>query len=101
MPTATKMNRETPAEVAILARTLAGGDNKLPPQIARYVLSLNPGKRDTARMQDLAARNRDGSLTTAERDELLAYAKAGTLMSILKSKARKTLGVKPARRAAP
>jgi hypothetical protein len=97
----TTIASETPWEVAILARMLGGGDDKLPTPIARYVLSLSPSTRDTTRMRDLAARNRDGALTPAEKDELLAYAKAGTLMSILKSKARRTLGVKPVRRSAP
>jgi hypothetical protein len=51
-------------------------------------------------MHQLAVRNQGGELTPAEKDELLAYVKAGTLMSILKSKARRTLGVKPAKRPA-
>ncbi len=92
--------RNTNPEITILGRMLGGGDDTLPPAIARYVLSLSPSARDRARMHDLATRNREAVLTPAEKEELLAYAKAGTLMSILKSKARRALGVKPARRTA-
>jgi hypothetical protein len=100
MSTAATNGRGATPEVAILARMLGNGDDEFPPAIARYVLSLRPGERDAARMHDLARRNRAWALSPAEKDELLAYAKAGTLISILQSKARRALGVKPAGRAA-
>jgi hypothetical protein len=93
--------RDTPTEITILARFLANGDDKLPPAIARYLLSLRPSERDKARMHDLAVRNQDDALSPAEREELFAYARAGTVVSILKSKARKALGTKAAKRSAP
>ena len=37
---------------------------------------------------------RKDALSAAEKEELFAFAKAGTLLSILKSKARRTLGIK-------
>jgi hypothetical protein len=43
----------------------------------------------------LAVRNQNDDLSAEERRELLAYGKAGTLLSILKSKARRTLRIKP------
>ena len=46
-------------------------------------------------MHDLAVRNQDDELTPAEKEELLGFAKATSLLSILKSKARRTLGIKP------
>ena len=46
-------------------------------------------------MHDLAVRNQQDALSAAEKEELLAYAKAGTLLSILKSKARRALKLKP------
>jgi hypothetical protein len=54
---------------------------------------LAPGfsERDKARMHDVAARNQSGALSAAERDELLGYAKAGCLLGILRSKARRAL----------
>jgi hypothetical protein len=92
MPTTN--GRATTPEVAILARMLGNGDEGLPPEIARYVLTLRPSERDKARMHDLAQRNQAGELSAEERDELFAYAKAGTLMSLLQSQARRVLGVK-------
>ena len=45
-------------------------------------------------MHDLAVRNQDDALTPAEKEEMFAFGKATTLLSILKSKARRTLGIK-------
>jgi demethoxyubiquinone hydroxylase (CLK1/Coq7/Cat5 family) len=98
MPTTN--GRATTPEVAILARMLGNGDDGLPPEIARYVLTLRPSEQDKARMHELARRNQAGELSAEEQDELFAYTKAGTLMSILQSKARRVLGVKPVARPA-
>ncbi|MCI0685191.1 MAG: hypothetical protein L0Y71_24090 [Gemmataceae bacterium] len=46
-------------------------------------------------MHDLVVRNQENTLSAAEKDELFAYSKAGTVISILKSKARRTLQIKP------
>jgi hypothetical protein len=51
-------------------------------------------ERDKARMHDLAARNQEDALSPVEKAELFAFAKAGTLLSVLQSKARRALGVK-------
>jgi len=85
-------------EVAILARILGNGDGDLPREIARYVLTLGFSDHDKARMHDLAVRNQNDALSDAEKEELFAYGKAGTLLSILKSKARRALKVKPRKR---
>ena len=50
------------------------------------------------RMHDLAVRNQGDELSPAEKEELFAFGKAGDLLAILKSKARRTLGVKAKRR---
>ncbi len=81
-------------EVTILARILGNENGQLPKDIARYVLDLNISERDKARMHDLAVRNQDDDLTPAEKEEMFAFGKAATLLSILKSKARRTLGIK-------
>jgi hypothetical protein len=49
-------------------------------------------------MHDLAVRNQNDELTPAEKEELFAFGKAGTLLSVLQSKARRTLGIKPKKR---
>jgi hypothetical protein len=85
-------------EVTILARILGNESGQLPDDVARYILDHNISDRDKARMHELAVRNQDDELTPAEKEELYGFAKATTLLSILKSKARRTLGVKPQKR---
>lgn len=92
-PTSSK--HASPTEVTILARVLANGQGQLPPEMAGYILNLGFGEDDKARMHDLAVRNQQDALSDLEREELLAYGKAGTLLSILKSKARQALRRKP------
>jgi hypothetical protein len=91
---ATATHKTSESEVTILARFLGNGDGPLPKNVARYILGLTISERDKARMHDLAVRNQDDNLTSAEKEEMHAYGKAATVLSILKSKARRTLGVK-------
>lgn len=94
----TASNHASPNEVAILARILDNEKGQLPLNMARYLLNREFSDDDKARMHDLAVRNQEDALTPAEKEELLAYAKAGTLLSILKSKARRVLRIKPKKR---
>jgi hypothetical protein len=82
-------------EVAILARVLANGDGPIPRELAHYIANLDFSDRDKARMNDLAARNQDGTLSSPEKDELFGYARAGTILAILQSKARRSLKSEP------
>src|SRR4051794_38933011 len=85
MSTTTPPCKET--EVTILARVLADEHGQIPPELARYILDLGFSDQDKARMHELAVRNQEDALTPAEKDELSAFAKAGSLLSLLKSKA--------------
>ena len=87
----TTANASSQSEIDILARVLGNGRDQMPPDIARYILKLGFSDGDKARMHDLAVRNQDDALSPAEKEELVAYAKAGCLLSILKSKARRAL----------
>jgi hypothetical protein len=87
-----------PTEVTILARVLGSETGDLPAATARYYLSREFSDDDKARMHDLALRNQEGVLSEPERQELFAYAKAGSLLSILKSRARRALRIKPKKR---
>ena len=64
-------------------------------ELARSILDVEFSERDKARMHDLAVRNQADALSPEEKEELYAFAKAGTLLSILQSKARRTLKIKP------
>jgi hypothetical protein len=80
-----------PTEVAILGRVLSNGAEGLPASLARYLLSVGFSEADEVRMLELAARNQGGDLSSEEREELLGYARAGCLLGVLQSIARKAL----------
>ncbi|HTU89642.1 MAG TPA: hypothetical protein VMF69_06055 [Gemmataceae bacterium] len=90
----TTENTASEDEVTILVRVLCNEEGELPADIARYFLTLGFSERDKARAHDLAVRNQEGNLSAAETEELFAYGKADGLLSILKSKARRVLGIK-------
>src|SRR5690242_728984 len=88
----------TENEVTILARILGNENGQLPEDFARYILAHAISERDRARMHDLAVRNQEDALTPAEKEELFGFTKAASLLSILKARARRTLGIKPTQR---
>jgi hypothetical protein len=81
-------------EVTILARILGNGQKPLPLDWARHLLSMGFTDREEVRMNDLAKRNREGALSNSEKEELLGYAKAGCLLGMLHSKARRAVKAK-------
>jgi hypothetical protein len=76
---------------AIFARLLSNHKPDMSPRLARYLLTLGFSAREQAHMEELAVRNQDGRLTPDEHDELMNYVKAGHLLALLHSKARKAL----------
>jgi hypothetical protein len=62
--------------------------------LARSVVDAEFSGRDEARVHDLAVRNQNDALSPSEKESLFAFAKAGTLCSILPSKVRCTLKFK-------
>jgi hypothetical protein len=90
----TAANPASENEVTILARILGNENGQLSEDLAHYILNAGFSESDKARMHDLVVRNQDDALTPAEREEMHAYGRAGDLLSILKSKARRTLGIK-------
>ena len=85
-------------EVTILARVFDDEHGLLPRELARSIVDVDFSERDKARMHDLAVRNQADALSQSEKEELYGFAKAGTLLSILQSKARRTLKIKPKKR---
>jgi hypothetical protein len=81
-------------EVTIFARIFGNGDGQLSDELARQLLVIQVSDKDKARMQELVERNQADELTPDEREEMIAFAKGTSLLGILKSKARRTLGVK-------
>jgi hypothetical protein len=78
-------------ELAIFARLLSNHKGEMSPRLARYVLTLGFSVAERARMDDLAVGNQEGRLAPDEHEELMSYVKAGHLLALLHSKARKAL----------
>jgi hypothetical protein len=78
-------------EAAILSR-IAGPDKPaLSAAAARGILTLGFSPADQDRMHALAAKAREGTLTSDEQAEVEAYSRVGSLLGILKSKARRAI----------
>jgi hypothetical protein len=78
-------------ESAILTR-LAGADGRaLSSATAKGFLALAFSPADIDRMHELAAKAREGMLSADEQAEVEAYSRIGSLLGILKSKARRAL----------
>jgi hypothetical protein len=91
MATTQRIAKTNTSDVAIFGRLLSNAKGEMSPDLARYVLTLGFGDADQARMRELAARNQEGGLSPGEHDELLGYVKAGHLLALLHSQARKAL----------
>jgi hypothetical protein len=66
-------------------------DRKLTRKTARVLLSLSFPESEEARMHELSAKARAGTLTPDEDRKMDDYERAGAILSVLKSKARQLL----------
>lgn len=64
---------------------------ELKPKVARIILGLRIPDNDVVRMRELSAKARDGTLTASEDQEMNEFERVGSILSILKSKARQAL----------
>jgi hypothetical protein len=78
-------------EAAILTRLVGPDPATLSPEAAQAILTIGFGQADKDRMQALATKARAGTLTVEEEGEVDAYSRVGRLISILKSKTRRSL----------
>ena len=79
------------SEMAILRRIVDPEQPFLSEEAARAMLRLGFSAADRARMNQLAAKNREGKLTPTEEQELNSYIRVGQTLGILQSKARRSL----------
>ena len=82
-------------EATILTRMVQADDRELTPDTARYWLSMKLPAVDEERVDELSATARAGSLTESEKQELESYLQVGIFLSIMQSKARRLLKIKP------
>jgi hypothetical protein len=78
-------------EAAILTRIAGPNEPALSAAAAKGILALGFCAADNDRMRALAAKAREGALTSDEQAEVEAYSRIGSLLGILKSKARRAL----------
>jgi hypothetical protein len=78
-------------EAAILARIIQADARELTPDVTRYLLSKQLPSSDEARVNELSAKARAGSLTEGETQELDGYLHIGSLLAVMQSKARQLL----------
>ena len=79
------------SEMAILRRIVDPEQPFLSEETARAILRFDFSTADRVRMNQLAAKNREGKLTTTEEQELNSYIRVGQTLGILQSKARRSL----------
>ena len=82
---------------AIWGRLLGTNQATLVPEVARTILELKFPSEDIARMHELSSKAKQGPLTPEEQDEVESYSRVGSILGIMKSKAR--LALKKARQA--
>ena len=75
-------------ESAVFQRMLSPDNEGIPPEAARFVLSLRFHADDVARINKLSELAQQGELTHEAQDELNSYERMGTLLGILQAKAR-------------
>lgn len=79
------------SEMAILRRIVDPEQPFLSAEAARAILRLDFSTADRARMNQLAAKNREGKLTASAEQELNSYIRVGQTLGILQSKVRRSL----------
>ena len=78
-------------EADILTRVIAPDDASLEKKVAEAVLAMGFKAADRRRMGELADKAREGCLSADERVEADGYERIGHFISLLKSKARRSL----------
>jgi hypothetical protein len=81
----------TPSEIEILERLFKESNVPMSAEAAQVFLAAKFSKSDRQKMQRLAAKAREGTMTGRERQQAENYERAGHLLAMLKSKARKAV----------
>lgn len=83
------------SEVAIFGRVLEPEEATLDVAAARAILDLDFKRSDKDRMRVLLAKAKKGTLTAKEKIEIDNYERVGHMLSLMKSKARRSLKRRP------
>jgi hypothetical protein len=80
------------SETAIFERIVLPREPLLSPDAARSILALDFDPEDRKRLEELAEKARQGTLSHEESQEIDHYERVGHYLSILHAKARSSLG---------
>jgi hypothetical protein len=79
------------SEGAIWNRIVKPDRRDLAPEAAQAILNLDFEEGDRKRMRELAAKAREGELTASEKEAIANYERVGSVLSLMKAKARRSL----------
>jgi hypothetical protein len=83
--------RNGTSEAAVFARLMETENGAMSAALARFFLKLGFSEQEKERMHELAVKNQEGRISSGELEELDCYIRAGDLLAVLQSKARKLL----------
>jgi hypothetical protein len=89
------------SEVAIFGRVLEPDQATLDAAAARAILDLDFKQADKDRMRQLLAKAKAGTLTADEEIAIDNYERVGHMLSLMKSKARRSLKVRQGKEKRP
>ncbi len=81
----------TITEAPILERVIMSDQPGMSPESARAILDLRFDTSALSRMNELAEKNRQGTLTDSERQEMDKYVRVGNFLNLMQTKARRFL----------
>jgi hypothetical protein len=79
------------AEAQILEQVVLPDQPGMPPEFARAILDLRFDQSAVNRMNELAEKNRQGTLAEPERQEMEKYLRVGNFLNLMQAKARLSL----------
>ena len=82
---------QSTSEAAIFGRILESDEATWDEAAARAIVGLDFKQTDKDRMRALSAKARDGTLTEVEQVQIHNYERVGHMLSLMKSKARRSL----------
>jgi hypothetical protein len=85
------MANSTVSDAEILEKVVMADQPGFSPEAAQAILNLRFEEPAKARMNELAERNRQGTLTEFERQEMDSYLRVGNLLNLMQAKARLAL----------
>ncbi len=85
------MTNSTLTEAHILEQVVMSDHSGMSPESARAVLDLRFDSPALSRMNELAEKNRQGTLSDTERQEMDKYLRVGNFLNLMQAKARLVL----------